>query len=277
MRMLEKDTLFTNVALTPDMDVWWEGMDGSPPETLTDWRGHPWKRGSAEKAAHPNSRFTAPASNNPALSSKVDDPAGVPISAIIFGGRRSTTVPLVLEAFNWTHGVFMGATMGSETTAAAVGLKEGVRRDPMAMLPFIGYDAGTYLNHWLEMQGKIPNPPKVFMVNWFRKDGNGKFMWPGYGDNMRVLKWILDRSHGRVTAKETLVGNVPRPEDINLSGVDLTPEAARKVMDVDLAEWETELESQQEWFEKLGKTLPKPIALQRDILLERVRAARRAG
>jgi phosphoenolpyruvate carboxykinase (GTP) len=147
----------------------------------------------------------------------------------------------------------------------------------MAMLPFIGYDAGTYLNHWLEMQGKIPNPPKVFMVNWFRKDGNGKFMWPGYGDNMRVLKWILDRSHGRVTAKETLVGNVPRPEDINLSGVDLTPEAARKVMDVDLAEWETELESQQEWFEKLGKTLPRSISLQRDILLERVRAARRAG
>jgi phosphoenolpyruvate carboxykinase (GTP) len=168
----------------------------------------------------------------------------------------------------------MGATMGSETTAAAVGLKEGVRRDPMAMLPFIGYDAGTYLQHWLDMQGRIPNPPKVFMVNWFRKDAAGKFMWPGYGDNMRVLKWILDRSHGRVTAKETLVGNVPRPEDINLNGLDLTHEAAHKIMDVDLAEWETELESQQEWFEKLGTTLPRPISLQRDILLERVKRAR---
>jgi phosphoenolpyruvate carboxykinase (GTP) len=169
----------------------------------------------------------------------------------------------------------MGATMGSETTAAAVGLKEGVRRDPMAMLPFLGYDAGTYLQHWLDMQSRIPNPPKIFMVNWFRKDQNGKFMWPGYGDNMRVLKWVLDRAHGRVGARETLVGNVPRQEDLNLNGLDLSQETVSKVMNVDLAEWETELESQQEWFDKLGKTLPKPIALQRDVLLERVRGARK--
>jgi phosphoenolpyruvate carboxykinase (GTP) len=274
MESVRKDSLFTNVARTKDGDIWWEGWDTEAPDELIDWKGDPWKKGSKDKAAHPNSRFTAPAANNPALSSKVDDPAGVPISAIIFGGRRSTTVPLVLEAFNWTHGVFMGATMGSETTAAAVGLKEGVRRDPMAMLPFIGYDAGTYLQHWLDMQGRIPNPPKVFMVNWFRKDAAGKFMWPGYGDNMRVLKWILERSHGRVTAKETLVGHVPRAEDINLNGLDLTADAVSKIMDVDLAEWETELESQQEWFEKLGKTLPRPISLQRDMLLDRVKRAR---
>ena len=274
MESVRKDSLFTNVARTKDGDIWWEGWDTEAPAELIDWKGAVWKKGSTDKAAHPNSRFTAPAANNPAISRMVDDPAGVPISAIIFGGRRSTTVPLVLEAFNWGHGVYMGATMGSETTAAAVGLKEGVRRDPMAMLPFIGYDAGTYLQHWLDMQGRIPNPPKVFMVNWFRKDAAGKFMWPGYGDNMRVLKWILERSHGRVTAKETLVGNVPRPEDINLNGLDLTNEQVSKIMDVDLAEWEVELESQQEWFEKLGKTLPRPISLQRDVLLERVKRAR---
>jgi phosphoenolpyruvate carboxykinase (GTP) len=276
MDCVRKDSLFTNVARTADGDVWWEGWDTEAPAELIDWKGAPWKKGSTDKAAHPNSRFTAPATNNPVLSHAVDDPKGVPISAIIFGGRRSTTVPLVLEAFNWTHGVFLGATMGSETTAAAVGLKEGVRRDPMAMLPFLGYDAGTYLQHWLDMQGRIPNPPKIFMVNWFRKGADGKFLWPGYGDNMRALKWILDRSHGRVAAKETLVGNVPRVEDLNLNGLDQGLETAAKVMNVDLGEWEAELDSQQEWFDKLGKTLPRAISLQRDVLLERVRAARKA-
>jgi phosphoenolpyruvate carboxykinase (GTP) len=274
MESVRKDSLFTNVARTKDGDIWWEGWDTEAPDELIDWKGAPWKKGSTDKAAHPNSRFTAPAANNPALSPSVDDPRGVPISAIIFGGRRSTTVPLVMEAFNWTHGVYLGATMGSETTAAAVGLKEGVRRDPMAMLPFIGYDAGTYLQHWLDMQSRIPHPPKVYLVNWFRKDHYGKFLWPGYGDNMRVLKWILDRAAGRVGAQETLLGNTPRPGDLDLSDVGATAEQVAAATRIDLGEWEAELESQAEWFDKLGKTLPRPILLQRDLLLERVRAAR---
>jgi len=250
-------------------------MDSEVPAECLDWKGTPWRKGSTEKIAHPNSRFTSPARNNPALSPAVDDPRGVPISAILFGGRRSTTVPLVLEAFNWTHGVYMGATMGSETTAAATGLKEGVRRDPLAMLPFCGYDAGTYLSHWLDMQQRIPNPPKLFMVNWFRKGPDGKFLWPGFGDNMRVLKWILDRCDGRVDARETLIGYTPREEDLVLDGIDTTEEAVRAVTRIDLEEWEEELESQAEWFEKLGPTLPRPLALQRELLLERVRAARK--
>jgi phosphoenolpyruvate carboxykinase (GTP) len=274
MHSIERDTIFTNVARTADGDVWWEGKDNEPQDEMIDWKGQPWKKGSKENAAHPNSRFTAPMKNNPALSKFADDPNGVPISAIIFGGRRSTTVPLVLQSFNWTHGVFLGATMGSETTAAATGLKAGVRRDPMAMLPFMGYDAGSYLQHWLDMQARIPNPPKIFMVNWFRKGADGKFLWPGYGENMRPLKWILDRSHGRVGAKETAVGYVPRPDDLNLSGLNLAPEVVHEVTKVDLAEWQTELESEQEWFDKLGKTLPRSLALKREMLLERVKSAR---
>jgi phosphoenolpyruvate carboxykinase (GTP) len=213
--------------------------------------------------------------NNPALSRFADDPKGVPVSAIIFGGRRSTTVPLVLQSFNWTHGVFMGATMGSETTAAAAGLKEGVRRDPMAMLPFMGYDAGTYLGHWLDMQNRIPNPPKIFLVNWFRRGAGGKFLWPGYGDNMRVLRWVIDRSHGRIGARETPVGWVPRTSDLNLADLDVPSSNVEEAMRVDLAEWENELASEAEWFEKLGPTLPRALALQRELLLERVRGARR--
>jgi phosphoenolpyruvate carboxykinase (GTP) len=275
MRSIEKDTIFTNVARTADGDLWWEGKDNDPPAELIDWKGEAWRRGSSEKAAHPNSRFTAPMSNNPALSRFAHDPKGVPISALVFGGRRSTTMPLVLQSFNWTHGVYLAATMGSETTAAAQGLKEGVRRDPMAMLPFLGYDAGTYMQHWLDMQSRIPNPPKIFMVNWFRKGADGKFLWPGYGENMRVLKWILDRSHMRVGHHETLVGYVPRMQDFNLNGLDVGDEAMRAAMRVDLGEWEEELESQQEWLDKLGKTLPRALVLQRELLLDRVRGARR--
>jgi phosphoenolpyruvate carboxykinase (GTP) len=275
MDTVRKDSFFTNVARTAAGDVWWEGMDREPPEELIDWRGQPWRRGSNEKAAHPNSRFTAPARNNPALSPSVDDPRGVPISAIIFGGRRSTTVPLILEAFNWTHGVYLGATMGSETTAAAVGLKEGVRRDPMAMVPFCGYDAGTYLQHWLDMQSRVPDPPRIYLVNWFRKGADGKFLWPGYGDNMRILKWILDRCGNQIGAHETLLGNTPHPGDLELSGLDAPREAVAAATRIDLGEWEEELVSQAEWFEKLGRTLPRPLALQRELLLERVRAARK--
>ena len=276
MRTIEKDTLFTNVARTADGDVWWEGKDNDPYPEMIDWKGQPWRKGSAEKAAHPNSRFTSPMANNPVLSRFAHDPKGVPISALIFGGRRSTTMPLVLQSFNWSHGVYLAATMGSETTAAAEGVKPGVRRDPMAMLPFMGYDAGTYFQHWLDMQARIPNPPKIFMVNWFRKGTDGKFLWPGYGENMRVLRWILDRSHSRVGAVETLAGYIPRQEDLNLSGLSLSHDAVAAAMKVDLSEWEEELASQQEWFDKLGKTLPRPLALERELLVERIRRARGA-
>ena len=274
MDSIMKDTLFTNVARTEDGDVWWEGHDAPAPDTLIDWKGQPWKKGSTEKAAHPNSRFTAPMANNPALSRFAHDPRGVPISAIIFGGRRSTTVPLVLQSFNWTHGVYLGATMGSETTAAATGAVGVVRRDPMAMLPFMGYDAGSYLQHWLDMQERIPNPPKMFLVNWFRKGQDGKFLWPGYGDNMRVLKWVLERAHGRTNAQETLLGWVPVKGDLDLTGLDVSEEKVEQANRIDLGEWQLELEDQKEWFDKLGKTLPPQLALQREILLAAVKNAR---
>jgi len=270
MATIAKDTLFTNVALTPDGDVWWEGKDGEVPAELTDWQGRPWKPGNGEKAAHPNSRFTAPASNNPVISPKVNDPQGVPISAIIFGGRRSNTVPLVLQAFNWTHGVFLGATMGSETTAAATGKVGVVRRDPMAMLPFCGYHMGDYLQHWLDMQKSITHLPKIFQVNWFRQDKNGKYLWPGYGDNMRVLEWIVNRVHGRVPTQETLLGWVPRQGDINTQGVDFSPEAMAEATSIKTDEWKAELKSQEVFFEQLGTKAPEALMLQRKLLISRL-------
>jgi len=271
MASVAKDTIFTNVAMTPDGDVWWEGMDGEVPEELIDWQGRPWKKGSTEKAAHPNSRFTAPASNNPALSAKVNDPMGVPISALIFGGRRSNTVPLVIQAFNWTHGVFLGATMGSETTAAATGKVGVVRRDPMAMLPFCGYHMGDYLQHWLDMQKKIAHPPKIFQVNWFRQDKNGKFIWPGFGENMRVLEWIVNRVHGRVPTEETLLGWVPRQDQgLNLKGLDLSQEAVAEVTSIKEDEWKAELKSQEPFFESLGLKAPEALTLQRKLLISRL-------
>jgi phosphoenolpyruvate carboxykinase (GTP) len=274
MKSVLKNTIFTNVAKTDDGDVWWEGKDGEPPAKLTDWQGKPWIKGeSKEKAAHPNSRFTSPATNNPALSPEWDSPKGVPISAIIFGGRRATTVPLVMESFNWAHGVYFGATMGSETTAAAVGQVGIVRRDPMAMLPFCGYNVGDYFQHWLDMQEKIKNPPKIFMVNWFRQNKEGRFVWPGFGDNMRVLKWIIDRVDGKAAAQETIVGNVPREGDLDTQSLDATPSDLAVAMKVDLGEWKQELEGQAEWFDKVGPTLPKALKLQREILLERVSQA----
>jgi phosphoenolpyruvate carboxykinase (GTP) len=273
MKTVLKNTIFTNVALTEDRDVWWEGKDGEVPQKLTDWQGKPWIRGeSKEKAAHPNSRFTAPAINNPALSPKWDDPRGVPISAIIFGGRRASTVPLVMESFNWAHGVYFGATMGSETTAAAVGQVGVVRRDPMAMLPFCGYNVGDYFAHWLSMQQRIQSPPKIFMVNWFRQK-DGRFVWPGFGDNMRVLKWIIDRVEGQVPAQETVVGLIPRDGDLDTQSLDMTPADLAAAMKVDLGEWKQELEGQAEWFEKIGPTLPKTLKLQRELLLDRVSQA----
>ncbi|WXA89830.1 phosphoenolpyruvate carboxykinase (GTP) [Pendulispora rubella] len=273
MKTISHDTIYTNVATTPDGDVWWEGKDGDIPNELTDWQGRPWSRkGSTEKAAHPNSRFTAPMRNNPALSRFAEDPEGVPISAIIFGGRRATTIPLVIQAFSWTHGVFFGSALGSETTAAAAGKVGVVRRDPFAMLPFCGYNMADYFAHWLEMQAFITNPPKVFMVNWFRQDKNGNYLWPGFGENMRVLKWIVDRARLRVGGQETPFGWVPRAGDLDLSGLHISHEQVDAATEIDLDEWKAELESHAEFYGKFGDRLPKVLELQREMFLARIDA-----
>jgi phosphoenolpyruvate carboxykinase (GTP) len=256
MALLKRNSLFTNVAMTVDGDVWWEGMDVPPPKDLTDWRGRPWQQASEGKAAHPNSRFTAPMANNPALSSHAEDPQGVRIDAIIFGGRRATTMPLVLESTDWTHGVFMGAIMGSETTAAAAGKVGIVRRDPMAMLPFCGYNIGDYLGHWLEMRDRITHPPRLFMVNWFRKSPQGDFLWPGYGENLRILKWMLDRIDGRVQGHQTPVGIVPAASDLDLTGLEIAPQQLQQALTVNPDEWKSEMESAGEFLRKIGPTLP---------------------
>jgi phosphoenolpyruvate carboxykinase (GTP) len=256
MRTVAHDALFTNVAMTAEGDVWWEGMDVPAPAGLIDWRGRPWDKNSGAKAAHPNSRFTAPMANNPVLSAHAEDPQGVPISAIIFGGRRASTMPLVLESRDWTHGVLMGATMGSETTAAAAGEVGVVRRDPMAMLPFCGYNIGDYLGHWLAMREQITKPPRIFMVNWFRKSDAGEFLWPGYGENLRVLKWMLDRIHGDAGARETPVGLVPEPADLDLEGLEISPDRLRAALAVDPVEWKAEAASAAKFFDEIGPSLP---------------------
>jgi len=272
MKAIMRDTIFTNVATTPDGDVWWEGKDGPIPPELTDWKGDPWSPKSMEKAAHPNSRFTAPARNNPFLSRFVDDPEGVPISAIIFGGRRATTIPLVMQAFSWMHGVFFGATLGSETTAAATGKVGVVRRDPFAMLPFCGYNIGEYFQHWLKMQSALTQPPKFFFVNWFRKGKDGKFLWPGFGENMRVLKWIVDRARLRVGGQETIFGWVPKAGDLDLSGLDIPHEKVDEATYIDLDEWDREVRSYGEFFESIGPAMPRALELHREILLARIEA-----
>jgi phosphoenolpyruvate carboxykinase (GTP) len=271
METMKRDTIYTNVALTPDLDVWWEGKDGDPPAKCTDWKGNPWTPQSKEKAAHPNSRFAAPMTNNRMLSPEAQNPQGVPISALIFGGRRADTLPLVFQSFDWTHGVYLGAMMGSEMTAAAAGTIGQVRRDPMAMLPFCGYNMGEYFQHWISMRKLIKHPPRVFHVNWFRKDEKGEFLWPGFGENMRVLKWIVDRCEGRAHADETALGWMPRLEEFDLDGMPPgAKEKLEKAQRIDIKEWHLELLLQEEIYMKLYTRMPKELVFQRELLKSRL-------
>ncbi|MCH7226707.1 phosphoenolpyruvate carboxykinase (GTP) [Haloferula sp. A504] len=271
MDSMTENAIFTNCALTDDGDVWWEGMDGDPPAHAIDWKGKDWTPDSDELAAHPNARFTAPAEQCPTIDPDWQNPDGVPISAIIFGGRRPTTMPLVYQAFNWSHGVYVGATMGSEVTAAAIGLKAGVRRDPMAMLPFCGYNMAEYFHHWLDMRDKIKDLPRFFHVNWFRLDEDGKFLWPGFGQNMRVLEWIVNRCKGQVAGHETPIGWTPHIEDFNLEGLEgFTEEQFDKCMAYNPEEWAAELVDQGNLFLKLYDLMPKELVFQQQLLAARL-------
>ena len=253
----KRDTIFTNVVHNLENNtVWWEGLDKNPPKNAMNWKGEPWDPESGEKGAHPNSRFTALAKNCPCISSEFDSTAGVPISAIVFGGRRAKTAPLVYQSKNWQHGTFVGSIMASETTAAAAGAVGVVRRDPMAMRPFVGYDMGDYFKHWLDMGHKIPNAPKIFHVNWFRTDDEGHFIWPGFGDNMRVLMWILARCEDKVDAVETAIGYVPKAEDINIEGLDIDLDTIKELLRVDTASWKEDVENIKEFYAMIGERVP---------------------
>jgi len=268
---IQSNTIFTNVALTADGDVWWEGLD-LPDEAIIDWRGNPWTPGSGTSAAHPNSRFTAPAGQDPAIAPEWEDPAGVPIDAILFGGRRASVVPLITESFDWEHGVFLGSTMASETTAAAVGAVGNLRRDPFAMLPFCGYNMADYFGHWLSFTERFDEAtlPKIFYVNWFRKGSDGRWLWPGFGENSRVLAWVFDRVNGTADAKETVIGHVPADDALDLSGLAVSPADLEELFAVNSDEWRDEVPRIREHYAQFGDRLPKALAAQVDALEQRL-------
>jgi phosphoenolpyruvate carboxykinase (GTP) len=276
LETLAKNTIFTNTALTADGDVWWEGLTKTAPEGLTDWKGRSHDPASGEPAAHPNARFAAPAGQCPAIAPEWEDPRGVPIDAILFGGRRASAVPLVTEAFDWEHGVFMGSTVASEGTAAAENRVGELRRDPFAMLPFCGYNMGDYFAHWLKMgQGRDPAKlPRIFFVNWFRKDEQGRFVWPGFGDNVRVLKWIAERIDGEAEALDTPVGRTPGPGALDLSGLDLTEAERSTLLDVDAEVWAEEAALIPDFYRQFGDRLPPTLWAQHAALVERLQAGR---
>jgi phosphoenolpyruvate carboxykinase (GTP) len=273
MTMIQRNTIYTNVALRPDGTPWWEGHDDPAPAAALDWQGRPWTPASTEKAAHPNSRFTTPAVQCASISPEFDNPNGVPIDAMLFGARRQRRVPLVYQARNWQHGTFLGATLSSETTAAATGKVGVLRRDPMAMLPFCGYNMGSYFGHWLEVGNKLASPPKIFRTNWFRTGENGKFLWPGFGDNLRVLAWILERCEGRGEAIDTPIGFVPSKGAIDGSGIDLSDDAMAQLLKVDPAEWAEAVTGQESFFDSFGARLPAAIKREHEDLARRIHDA----
>jgi len=272
MNTIRTNTIFTNVAVTPHRTPYWEGMDGPPPHEAIDWQGKPWTPDSTTKAAHPNSRFTTPAHQCPAMSPEWENPNGVPISAILFGGRRASLIPLVYQSFNWQHGVFLGATMASETTAAATGAVGVVRRDPMAMLPFCGYNMGDYFAHWLRVGKGLTNPPQIFRVNWFRMSPEGKYLWPGFGENLRVLRWVLNRVHGEVGAAETPIGYLPHPSGLDVTGLDVSAGILKELLDVDKKEWVEAVAGQKEYFQKYGDRMPKELWQECEALEKRLQS-----
>jgi phosphoenolpyruvate carboxykinase (GTP) len=272
MATIRKNTIFTNVAVTPHKTPYWESMDGPPPHDAIDWQGKPWTPESVTKAAHPNSRFTTPAHQCPSMSPEWESPNGVPISAMLFGGRRANLIPLVYQSFNWQHGVFLGATMASETTAAATGAVGQVRRDPMAMLPFCGYNMGDYFGHWLRMGQRLKQPPQIFRVNWFRMNPEGKYLWPGFGENLRVLRWVLGRVYGEIGAQETPIGQVPHPTGIDVTGLDVSPEALQELFAIDRNGWLEAVAGQQEFFKKFGDRMPKELWQESEALAKRLQS-----